>query len=109
LLIHTHGHIEVSHYAFRSFENTAEGIGMVLWNLQSEDLGFKNKTVVIRERTSSLIVDTETLSLRWTDIVIPFRFPRAKGKLSKSRPTSRLNGLIFPILDLTHRLKDAVS
>lgn len=38
LLIHTHGHIEVSHYAFRSFENTAEGIGMVLWNLQSEDL-----------------------------------------------------------------------
>jgi hypothetical protein len=39
LLIHTHGHIEVSHYAFRSFENTAEGIGMVLWNLQSEDLG----------------------------------------------------------------------
>jgi hypothetical protein len=43
LLIHTHGHIEVSHYAFRSFENTAEGIGMVLWNLQSEDLASQRR------------------------------------------------------------------
>ena len=38
-LIHTHGPIEESHYAFRWLARTAKGDGLVQWNLQSEDLG----------------------------------------------------------------------
>ena len=37
-LIHTHGPIEESHYAFRWLARTAKGDGLVQWNLQSEDL-----------------------------------------------------------------------
>ena len=42
-LIHTHGPIEESHYAFRWLARTAKGDGLVQWNLQSEDLGHSGK------------------------------------------------------------------
>ena len=75
-LIHTHGPIEESHYAFRWLARTAKGDGLVQWNLQSEDLGHSGKVAekhylqvtdehwgaaaVFRSPTGSIGVDAKT-------------------------------------------------